>query len=92
MTLAANKTTVGVAAPEAYVKIGSMQFNDATACRFQVHTFFNKAARDAENTNPLKMEEIFMSSFDHMAVEAPKAQLYAHMKTLPAFSDATDVL
>lgn len=88
--LDATKTSIGVAAPSCYAKIGGMQFNDQTFVRFTVLFFFNKAARDA-GLNPIKMEEFTFENFDHDAAQNPKEQLYTHLKTLPSFEGALDV-
>lgn len=88
--LDATKTNIGVAAPSCYAKIGGMQFNDQTFVRFTVLFYFDQAARTA-GVNPIKMEEFTFENFDHDAAQNPKAQLYAHLKTLPAFDGATDV-
>lgn len=91
LALDATQTGIGVVAPEAYVRVETMQFNDQTACRFRVSTFFDQAARQTEGMGPIKVDELFMDSFDHNLTQSPKTQLYTYLKTLPLYTSAADV-
>ena len=76
-------TSFGVNVQNAYHRVGAINLTKKNAMSFSVGVFVDNVCKTPVRT------ESYACAYD-LSGENPLAQAYAHLKTLPEFSGATD--